>query len=62
MPMPVSVMVNVRASSSSAMRMANSASGSTTSSGCRVSISNWRRLSASEALEINSRRKISRSV
>ena len=58
--MPVSEMVNVLVPSSTSTRMASSASGSTTSR--LVSISNWIRFSASEALDTSSRKKISRSV
>jgi len=60
MPIPVSEMVSVPSSLLASMRIASSASASSTLSFC--SISNWMRLSASDAFEINSRKKISRSV
>jgi hypothetical protein len=60
MPMPESITDRVLASSSTSRWMASSASASSTSR--LVSISNWTRFSASEALEISSRIKISRSV
>ncbi len=60
MPMPVSEIVSVCATGSDSMRIASSASGSSTSR--FVSISNCTRCSASDAFEMSSRRKISRSV